>query len=243
MGDQPLPLLAGRRLALVGHLEQGKVDAVLVAAYKPGPHAVELTVVRVVFVVLDPRRHAGKGFFRVLGIECPRFAGGLAVEQQDQLAFGTRAIAVQEETSVGLIEDFVHRGAAQVMTVQLVRTMGVIKLGKEQGLAVIGPGHAAVAVVEGQFANSAADEFLHIQAVNLVTAGVEAVGQALVVGADIERTQRQEAPSSQLVGVEQQFFEAFIDSDRVVGRTWAAIVAWILVACGGTGVVQVGAPG
>ncbi|MCY1413928.1 hypothetical protein D9M71_293660 [compost metagenome] len=130
-----------------------------------------------------------------------------------------------------------------MMTIQLVWAMGVVQFGEEQGLAVIGPGHAAVAIFERQFAHHAAGEFFHIQAVDLVATGVQAIGQALVVGADIERAQRQEAAGSQFIGVEQQLLLAFVDRGGVVGRAGAAVVARVLIAGGGAGVIQVGPPG
>ena len=121
--------------------------------------------------------------------------------------------------------------------------MGVVQFGEEQRLAVVGPGQAAVAVVEGQGGDAASGQVLDVQAVDFIAAGIEAVGQQAVVGANVERPQRQEAAIGQGVGVEQQLLLAFIDGVRVVGRARAAVVAWVFVACGGAGVVQVGAPG
>jgi len=53
---------------------------------------------------------------------------------------------------------------------------------------VIGPDHAAVAVVEGQGGDFAACQVLDEQPVDLVALGVEAVGQLAVILADAERT-------------------------------------------------------
>ncbi|MNO92545.1 hypothetical protein D3C76_841230 [compost metagenome] len=243
MGYQPLPLLAQRCLAQVGRLEQGKVDAVLIAAHKPGPHAIELAVVRVVFVVLDPRRHAGKGFLRMLGVERPGFAGGLAVEQQDQLAFGTGAVAVQEEAPVGFFENRLATFTPEAMAQQFVRAVGVVQFGEEQRLVIVGPGHAAVAIVERQLFDGAAGQVLDVQGVDFIAAGIEAVSQALVVGADVEGTEGQEAAVGQRVGVQQQLFPAFVDAIGVVSRARAAVMAWIFLTCRGAAVVEVRAPG
>ncbi len=150
---------------------------------------------------------------------------------------------MQEEAPVGLLEHALGTGAAQRMAAQAPWPMGVVQLGEEQCLAVVGPGHAAVAVFKGQGGDRAAGEVFHVQAVDLVATGIQAVGQQPVVGADTERAQRQEAAVGQCVGVEQQLFLAFIDGVAVVGRAWAAVVARIFVASSGAGVVQVRPPG
>ena len=100
---QHLPLVAaghrgGRRMA------EGEVDAVLVGPDKPAPLAVELAVVGEVLVAFDPWRQAGKRRLGRFGVEHPGLAGGLAVEQQHQLALGAGAVAVEEEATVGFFE-------------------------------------------------------------------------------------------------------------------------------------------
>ncbi|MNE08066.1 hypothetical protein D3C80_1007110 [compost metagenome] len=242
MGHQQLPLLAGGHY--VGNsLVQGEVDAVLVAADKPAPLAFELAVVRVVLVTLDPGRQAGKGLLGVFGIEHPGFAGGLAVEQQDQLALGAGAIAVQEEAAIGFFMDRVDHAAAQAVAQQFMRTVGVVQFGEEQRLVVVGPGHAAVAVLERQLLDGAVGQLLDVQGVDLVARGVQAVGQALVVGADAECAQRQKATLGQLIRVEQQLFAAFINRVGIIGRARAAVMAGVFVTGRGARVVQVRAPG
>jgi hypothetical protein len=98
------------------------------------------------------------------------------------------------------MEHFLRGGAVQAIAIQLVRTVGVVQFAEEQGQAVVGPGHAAVAVVEGQFADLVGGQFLDVQGVDLVATGVEAVGQALVVGADAERAEGKEAAVGQGLG-------------------------------------------
>src|ERR1700712_5727858 len=103
--------------------------------------------------------------------------------------------------------------------------MGLVQFTEKQRLAVIGPGHAAVAVLERQAGDIAAAQLLDVQLVDLLAAGIQAVGQTLVVGADAERTERKEAAVGQRVGIEQQLFSAFVDRLRIVRRTRAAVVA------------------
>ncbi|MNO89556.1 hypothetical protein D3C76_810440 [compost metagenome] len=222
---------------------QGEVDAVLVGADEPAPLAVELAVVGEVLVAFDPWRQAGERCLRGFRVQYPGFAGGLAVEQQHQLAFGAGAVAVQEEAPVGLLEHGLRAFVAQGVATQAPRAVGVVQFGEEQRLAVVGPGQAAVAVVEGQGSDAATGQVLHVQGEDFVAAGVQAVGQQAVVGADVERAKGQETAIGQGVGVEQQLLLAFIDRVGVVGRARAAVVTRVLVARGGTGVVQVGAPG
>ncbi len=150
---------------------------------------------------------------------------------------------MQEEATVGLFEDRARTRFAEGMAAQAPGPMGIVQLGEEQRLAVVGPGHAAVTVGEGQGGQVTAAQVLDVQRVDFIAAGVEAVGQSAVVRADAERAQRQEASVGQGIGVEQQLFLAFIDRVGVVRRAWAAVVARVLVACGGAGVVEVGAPG
>ncbi|MNE82553.1 hypothetical protein D3C80_1792830 [compost metagenome] len=88
MGDQVLPVILGRRHAGIDGLVQGKVDAVAIAANQPGPLVVELAVVDVVLVVLDPWRQAREGLLWLCGIQGPDFTGGLAAQGQQQLALG-----------------------------------------------------------------------------------------------------------------------------------------------------------
>ena len=149
---------------------------------------------------------------------------------------------MQEETAVWLVEHFLRCGAVQAIAIQFVRTVGVVQFAKKQGQAVVGPGHAAVAVVERQFADLVGRQFLHEQGVNLFAAGIEAVGQALVIGADAERAQGEKAAIGQHVRVQQQFFAAGVHLVAVIGRAAAAVVAGVLVTGGGAGVIQIRAP-
>jgi len=96
---------------------------------------------------------------------------------------------MQEETAVGLLEHGSRAAATQGVTTQAPRAMGVIQFGEEQRLAVIGPGQAAVAVLEGQGGDAAVAQVLDVQGVDLVAAGIEAVGQQAMVGADVEGPQ------------------------------------------------------
>ncbi|MNY17816.1 hypothetical protein D3C86_1511570 [compost metagenome] len=120
--------------------------------------------------------------------------------------------------------------------------MGVVQFAKEQRQAVVGPGHAAVAVLEFQFTDTAVGQFLHEQRVNLVATGVDAVGQTLVVRADAERTQGKEAALGQFVRVQQQLFTAFVEGQAVIGRTRTAVVPGVLIARRGAGVIQIRSP-
>ncbi|MNI03276.1 hypothetical protein D3C73_561750 [compost metagenome] len=78
VGDQVLPIGFDRRRAGIDGGVQGEVDAVAVGADEPGPLAVEGAVVDVVLMVFDPWRNTGKGLLRLVGVEHPDFAGGLA---------------------------------------------------------------------------------------------------------------------------------------------------------------------
>ncbi|MNF96792.1 hypothetical protein D3C84_795930 [compost metagenome] len=120
--------------------------------------------------------------------------------------------------------------------------MGVVQFAKEQRQAVVGPGHAAVAVLEFQFADTSVGQFLHEQRVNLIATGIDAVGQALMVRADAERSERKEAAVGQFVGVQQQLFAAFVEGQAVIGWTRAAVVPSVLIARRGAGVIQIGSP-
>ena len=149
---------------------------------------------------------------------------------------------MQEETPVRLMEDFFGRGAVQAIAEQFVRAMGVVQFAEEQRQAVVGPGHAAVAVLEFQFADFAVGQFLHEQRVNLIAGGVEAVGQTLMVRADAERAQGEEAAIGQHVRVQQQLFAAFVELQAVIGRARAAVVPGVFVTGRGARVIQVRAP-
>ncbi|MNI03277.1 hypothetical protein D3C73_561760 [compost metagenome] len=149
---------------------------------------------------------------------------------------------MHEEATVGLMEHFLGRGAVQTIAVQLVRAMGVVQFAEEQRQAVIGPGHAAVAVLEFQFTDTTVGQFLHEQRVDLITCGIDAVGQTLVVRADTERAQGKEAAIGQHVRVQQQLFLAFIEGQAVVDRTRATVMAGVFVARRGARVIQIRAP-
>ncbi|MCY1280950.1 hypothetical protein D9M70_297460 [compost metagenome] len=241
MGDQLAPVGAGG-LGFAG-LVEGEVDAGLVAADQPGPLAAQLAVVGVVLVVLFPGRQAGPGACGGVGVQYPGLAGGLAVEQQDQLALGAGAVAVEEEAAVALLEHQLGAGFAQAVAMQAVRAMGVVQFAEEQRGAVVGPGHAAVALLEGQGADFTAGQLLDVELVGLVAAGVQAVGQARMVGADAEGADGEEAAGRQFIGVQQQLLAGFVQGQGTVGRARAAVVARVLVAGGGALVVEPGAPG
>ena len=82
--------------------------------------------------------------------------------QQQQLALGARTIAAEKEAPVGLVKDQLRLGIAQVIAIELVRTVGFVALAKEQGAAVVGPGQTAVAFLEGQFGHHAGGQLLHM---------------------------------------------------------------------------------
>ncbi|MNF37718.1 hypothetical protein D3C84_186470 [compost metagenome] len=242
VGDQVLPVGFGRRGAAVRCLIQGIVDAVTVGADKPRPHAIEQAVIDIIFMILDPRRQASERQVRLVGVQRPDFAGGLAAQRQQQLLLGTGTVAVQEETPVRLVENFFGSGAVEAVTEQLVWTMGVVEYAEKQGQAVISPGHAAVAVLEFQFADFVVGQFLDKQRVNLIARSVDAVGQTLVIRADAERAQREKTTVGQYIRVEQQLFATFIEGQTVVRRAWAAVVPGVLVARRGARVIQVRTP-
>ncbi|MNO99482.1 hypothetical protein D3C76_912520 [compost metagenome] len=240
--DQVLPVGFGGCHAAVDGGVQGKIDAVAIGADEPGPLAVERAVVKVILMVFLARRDAGKGPLRVIGIQHPDFAGGLAAHRQQQLLFGARSVAVHEEAAVGFMEHFFGRRAVQAIAQQLVRAMGVVQLAEKQGQAVVGPGHAAVAVLELQFTDATVGQFLHEQRIDLVARGIDAVGQALVIGADAERAEGKEAALGQFIRVQQQLLPAFIKDQAVVGRARAAVVTGVFVTGRGARVIQVGSP-
>ncbi|MNZ89956.1 hypothetical protein D3C78_1089000 [compost metagenome] len=62
---------------------------------------------------------------------------------------------MHEEATVRLMEHFFGRRPVQSIAIQLVWAMGVVQLAKEQRQAVVGPGHAAVTVLEFQLADAA----------------------------------------------------------------------------------------
>ena len=241
VGHAQLPVLASRP-RLLG-LVEGEVDPRLVAADQPQAPAVEATVVGVVLMAFLARRQAAERSLRLVGVEHPGLAGGLAVEQEDQLAFRAGAVAVQEEAPVAFLEYQLGAGLAQAVAIELVRAVGVVQFAEEQRTVIVGPGQAAIAVVEGQGLHRAAGEVLDEQAVDLVAAGVQAVGQQALVGADAEGAEGEEAAVGQLVGIEQQLLGAFVDRQAAVRRTWAAVVARVFIAGGGALVVQPRTPG
>ena len=108
----------------------------------------------------------------------------------------------EEEASVGFLEHQIGACAAERMAIQAMGAVGVVQGDEEQGLAVIGPGHLAVAVVERQLVDVAVAEVLDEQAVDLVAAGVQAVAEQAVVRADGEGAEGQVAVTGQGVGVE-----------------------------------------
>lgn len=120
--------------------------------------------------------------------------------------------------------------------------MGIVEFGEEQRAAVIGPGQTAIAAVEGQGGYIACGQILDVQGVDFVPAGVQAIGQQAMVGTNVERPQRKKAAACQGVGVQQQLLLAFIDRVGIIARAWAAVMAGVFIASGGTGVVQVGPP-
>ena len=241
MGDKLAPVLT-LGLGFAGGVER-EVDAALVAADQPGPLAIELAVVDVVFVVVLARRQAAKLALGRGGIQHPAFAGGLAAEQEDQLALGAGAIAMQKEAPVGFLEHQLGAVLAQGVAIQLVRPVGVVQFGEEQGLVVVGPGQAAVAIVEGQGGDGAAGQVLNKQLIDLIAAGVQAVGQQVVVGADSEGAEGDKAAVGQGIGVEQQLLLGWVDAQRTIGRARAAVVTRVFVAGGGALVIQPRAPG
>src|SRR3546814_9155737 len=83
-------------------------------------------------------------------------AGGLAVGKDDQLALGAGAVAMHEEAPVWIVINLAAARIAKAIAVNLVRAVGVVQFTVEQRLAVVGPGHAAVAIVEGQGGHVAA---------------------------------------------------------------------------------------
>ncbi|MNJ57600.1 hypothetical protein D3C77_531940 [compost metagenome] len=78
------------------------------------------------------------------------------------MALGAGPVAVQEETTIGFFVNGLATFAAQAVAQQLVRSMGVVQFGEEQRLAVVGPGHAAVALLERQLLDGTAGQFLDI---------------------------------------------------------------------------------
>ena len=201
MGDQQLPFVA--RWYIAKRVIQGKVDPVLVGTHKPGPLPLVQPMVNAVVVAFDPGCQAVESPLRVIGIQHPAFAGGFAVKQQDQLALGARTIAMQEKTPVRLMKHFMRSGFAQGMAPQFVRTMGLVQFCEKQGLAVVGPGHAAIAVGERQLADCAAAQLLDEQAVGFFAAGIQAVGQTLLIWADAEGAQGNKAAIGEGVRVQQ----------------------------------------
>jgi hypothetical protein len=123
-----------------------------------------------------------------------------------------------------------------------MRAMGVVEHAEKQGQAVVGPGHAAVAVLEFQFADPVVGQLFDEQRVDLVARSIDAVGQALVIGADAESTEREETAVGQRIRIEQQLFAAFVEGQAVVGRTRAAVVPGVFVTGGGARVIQIRAP-
>src|SRR5690606_2101654 len=180
-----------------------EVDAALVAADEPAPLAVQQAVVDVVLVILLARRQAARRLLRLLGVDEPALAGGLAAEGNDQLALRAAAEAVQEEAAIRLLKDDLRLGAVEAVALQAPRPMGIVQFGEEQGAAVVVPDQAGVAVLEGQFAHLAAGQVLDEQPVDLVAAGVQAVAEQAMVRTDAEGAQRQEAAAGQRVRVEQ----------------------------------------
>lgn len=173
--DQLAPVLAARLCFARGI--QGEVDAGLVAAHEPGPLAVQQAVVDVVLVVLLAWRQAAELASGRVGIQHPGLAGGLATQAEHQLALGAGAMTAEEEASVGFLEHQIGACAAERMAIQAMRAVGVVQGDEEQGPAVVGPGHLAVAVVERQLVDVAVAEVLDEQAVDLVAAGVQAVAE------------------------------------------------------------------
>ena len=96
---------------------------------------------------------------------------------------------MQEKTSIRLIKHLVDVCLAQGMAQQFVRAMGVVQFGKKQCLAVVGPRHAAITFFKRQLGDCAGAQFFDKQAIGFFTAGVQAIGKALVIRADAEGAQ------------------------------------------------------
>ena len=187
MGNQFLPALPlGLRLA--GVIE-GEVDARLVAADQPAPLTLVKAMIGKVLVVFLAWCQARPPTFRLVRRQHPGFAGGLAVGKNHQLALGAGAVAMHEEAPVRVVINLAAARFPEAMAVDLMWAVGVVQLTVEQRPAVVGPGHAAVAIVEGQGGHVAAGEVLDEQAVDLVAFAIEAVGQLGVILADAERAQ------------------------------------------------------
>ena len=150
---------------------------------------------------------------------------------------------MHEITPVRVVIDLGALAVAQPVTVDLVGAVGVVEFAEEQGLIIVGPGHAAVAIFEGERGHLACLQVLDEQLIDLVALCVEAVSQLAVVLADTERAQRQEASRCQLVGVEQELLASFIHGERAIRRARAAVVARIFIASRGALVIEPGSPG
>ncbi len=104
------------------------------------------------------------------------------------MAFGAGPVAVHEIAPVRIVIDLRALLVAQPVTIDLVGSMGVVQLAEEQSAAIVSPGHAAVAVIEGQGGHFACAQILDEQLIDLVALSIEAVGQFAVILADTERT-------------------------------------------------------
>ena len=119
---------------------------------------------------------------------------------------------MQEEAPIGLVEHQVCRFIAQPVAVQLMRAMGLVQFAEEQRLAVVGPGHAAVAILERQAGYGAGAQLFDVQLINLFTTGIKAVGKPLMIWANAERAPRKKAAGGQYVRVQQQLLIQIVDS-------------------------------
>src|SRR3989338_6833932 len=228
MGAQQLPIATVQRC--VACSKQREVDAVLVAADKPAPLAIQSAVVDVVFVTLFTWDHAAERGLRCFGVQHPGFAGGFAAQLQDQLAFGAAAVAAEKEAPIRFVEYQFGCVGAKAVAVEFVRAVGVVQLTEEQRMAVIGPGHAAVAFLERQLDQAVIGQLFDKQLVGFLAAGIQAVGLALMVRADAESAEGDKAAIGQVVGVEQQLFAGLIDRQRAIGGFAAAVMPRVFVS-------------
>ena len=240
VGNQQRPVIAGRCFAL--GVVQRKVDPVLIGADKPAPLTLIQSVIDTVIVAFNPGRKAVEGAGRLIGIQHPTFTGGFAVEQQDELALGTGAVAMQEKTPVRLMEHLVRGGFSECVAQQFVGTVCVVQRCEKQRLAVIGPRHAAIARLERQLSHGPAGQLFDEQAVGFFATGVEAVSQPLMIRADTERTQGDKPAVGQRVRVQQHMFGFFVYLLAIVSRARAAEMAGVFFPRLGAGVVQIRAP-
>jgi hypothetical protein len=151
-------------------------------------------VVDVIFVIVFARSDQAEFAERVGGGEEADFAGGVAVDDEDQIGAATGALDVEVEAFVGfVVEELIGAsGVTQGVTIEAVGSLGERIFDDVEEMAVVGaPGGGGDAFdAEGQ--EFGGTEVFDLQRVLAEAGSVGGVGEEMIVVGDLERAEAEE---------------------------------------------------